>query len=513
MKAIISVSDKTGVLDFARGLAELGFEVYSTGGTHQALAQAGVAVASVSKLTGFPEILDGRVKTLHPAVHGGILARRDQPSHLEELAKSGIAAIDLVAVNLYPFVQTVTKPGVSLDDALENIDIGGPTMIRAAAKNFPHVLVMVDPADYPRALELLRSGQVSLDERRRLALKAFQHVASYDTAIAQYLRADADAFPEEMTLPLRKLFSLRYGENPHQKAAVYREESVLWGGQPWGIAAAEQLHGKELSYNNFLDADAAWRAALDFAEPTAVVVKHTNPCGLACHQDLTEAYRRALSGDPVSAYGGIVAVNRELTGETAEEIGKTFYEIVIAPAFSEEALTILQKKKNLRILQLDEKAAAGCASALEYRCVSGGFLVQQPDAYLDDAIELQVVTKRAPSEQEMANLRFAWKVVKHVKSNAIVIVKDRSLLGMGAGQPNRVTSVHLALRRAEERARGAVLASDAFFPFPDGVELAADGGVTAVIQPGGSIRDQEVIEAADARGVAMVFTGIRHFRH
>lgn len=513
MKAIISVSDKAGVVDFARGLAELGFEVYSTGGTHKALADAGVAVASVSKLTGFPEILDGRVKTLHPAVHGGILARRDQPSHLEELAKSGIAAIDLVAVNLYPFVQTVTRPGVSLDDALENIDIGGPTMIRAAAKNFPHVLVVVDPADYKRVLRLLRAGVVALEERRRLALKAFQHVASYDTAIAQYLRGEEEALPEQLTLSLTKLFDLRYGENPHQRGAVYRENSVLWGGQTWGIVAAEQLHGKELSYNNLLDADAAWRAALDFAEPTAVVVKHTNPCGLACYQDLTEAYRRALSGDPVSAYGGIVAVNRELTGEAAEEIGKTFYEIVIAPAFSEEALTILQKKKNLRLLQLDEKAAAGCASALEYRRVSGGFLVQQPDAYLDDAIELRVVTKRAPSEQEMANLRFAWKVVKHVKSNAIVIVKDRTLLGMGAGQPNRVTSVHLALRRADDRARGAVLASDAFFPFPDGVELAADGGVTAVIQPGGSIRDQEVIEAADARGLAMVFTGIRHFRH
>ncbi|MGQ9571623.1 MAG: bifunctional phosphoribosylaminoimidazolecarboxamide formyltransferase/IMP cyclohydrolase [Dehalococcoidia bacterium] len=516
MKAIISVSDKSGVVDFARGLSELGCQLYSTGGTHKALADAGVAVSSVSKLTGFPEILDGRVKTLHPAVHGGILARRDQPSHLEELAKSGIGAIDLVAVNLYPFVQTVTKPGVSLGDALENIDIGGPTMIRAAAKNFPHVLVVVDPADYARLLDLLRAGSVPLAERRRLALKAFQHVAAYDTAIAQYLRAEEEeAFPQQLTLSLSKLFDLRYGENPHQQAAVYREESVLWGGQTWGIVAAQQLHGKELSYNNFLDADAAWRAALDFDEPTAVVVKHTNPCGLASHQDLAEAYRRALSGDPVSAYGGIVAVNRELSGEAAEEIGKTFYEIVIAPAFSEEALTLLQKKKNLRLLQLDEKAAVGCATALEYRRVSGGFLAQQPDAYLDPDIvgELKVVTKRAPSEAELADLRFAWKVVKHVKSNAIVVVKDRTLLGMGAGQPNRVTSVHLALRRAEERARGAVLASDAFFPFPDGVELAADGGVTAVIQPGGSIRDQEVIEAADARGLAMVFTGIRHFRH
>jgi phosphoribosylaminoimidazolecarboxamide formyltransferase / IMP cyclohydrolase len=513
MIAIISVWDKTGAVEFARGLAGLGFQVYSTGGTHRALAEGGVAVSSVSKLTGFPEILDGRVKTLHPAVHGGILARRDRPAHLEELAKSGIEAIDLVAVNLYPFVETVLREDVTLDDALENIDIGGPTMIRAAAKNYPHVLVVVDPADYSQLLDLLRAGEVPLDVRRRLALKAFQHVASYDTAIAQYLRGEEDTLPDQFTIPLVKLFDLRYGENPHQRAAVYREESVLWGGKTWGIVAAEQLHGKALSYNNFLDAEAAWRVALDFAAPTAVVVKHTNPCGLACHEDLAEAYRRALSGDPVSAYGGIVAVNRELTGEAAQEMAKTFYEIVVAPTFSEEALAILQKKRDLRILRLDARAAIGCATALEYRRVSGGFLAQEPDAYLDDSIELKVVTKREPTEEEVADLRFAWKVVKHVKSNAIVVARERTLLGMGAGQPNRVTSVHLALRRAEERARGAVLASDAFFPFPDGVELAAEGGVTAVIQPGGSIRDEEVIKAADERGMAMVFTGVRHFKH
>jgi phosphoribosylaminoimidazolecarboxamide formyltransferase/IMP cyclohydrolase len=386
-------------------------------------------------------------------------------------------------------------------------------MIRAAAKNFPSVLVVVDPEDYQQVLELLRAGEVPLDVRRKLALKAFQHVASYDTAIAQYLRAEEDTFPEQFTVPLIKLFDLRYGENPHQRAAVYREDSVLWGGKTWGIVAAEQLHGKALSYNNFLDADGAWRASLDFAEPTAVVVKHTNPCGLACHEDIVEAYRRALSGDPMSAFGGIVALNRELTGEAAQEIAKTFYEIIIAPAFAEEALAVLQKKRDLRILRLHPRAAIGCATALEYRRVPGGFLAQEPDAYLDDAIELKVVTKREPTEEELADLRFAWKVVKHVKSNAIVVAKDRTLLGMGAGQPNRVTSVHLALRRAEERSRGAVLASDAFFPFPDGVELAAEGGVTAVIQPGGSIRDQEVIDAADARGLAMVLTGIRHFKH
>jgi phosphoribosylaminoimidazolecarboxamide formyltransferase/IMP cyclohydrolase len=513
VKAIVSVSNKTGVVEFARGLAELGFEVYSTGGTHKALEEAGVAAGSVSDLTGFPQILDGRVKTLHPAVHGGILARRDRPAHMEELKRSGIGTIDLVAVNLYPFVQTVVREGVTLEDALENIDIGGPTMIRAAAKNFPHVLVLVDPADYPRALEMLRSGQVPLDERRRLALKAFQHVASYDTAIAQYLRADTDTFPEELTLPLHKLFDLRYGENPHQKAAVYRENSVFWGGKTWGIVAAEQLHGKELSYNNFLDAEAAWRASLDFAAPTAVIVKHTNPCGLASNEDLLDAYRRALAGDPVSAFGGIVAVNRELTESVAEEMAKTFYEIVVAPAFSEGALAILRKKQDLRILRLDPQAAIGCGKAPDYRRISGGLLLQEPDAFPDDSIELKVVTQRAPTEAEVADLRFAWRVAKHVKSNAIVLVKDRELLGMGAGQPNRVTSVHLALRRAEDRARGSVLGSDAFFPFPDGVEMAAKGGVTAIIEPGGSIRDAEVIKMADAHGLAMVFTGIRHFKH
>ena len=402
---------------------------------------------------------------------------------------------------------------MTLEEALENIDIGGPTMIRAAAKNFPHVLVLVDPADYPRVLELLRSGQVPLDERRRLALKAFQHVASYDTAIAQYLRADADAFPEELTLPLRKLFDLRYGENPHQKAAVYREESVLWGGQTWGIVAAEQLHGKELSYNNFLDAEAAWRAALDFAAPTAVVVKHTNPCGLASHDDLAEAYRRALAGDPVSAFGGIVAVNRELTEAVAEEMAKTFYEIVVAPAFAEEALAILRKKQDLRILRVDRGRPSAAPRPWTTAASPAASWLQEPDAYADDSIELKVVTRRAPSEEEVADLRFAWRVAKHVKSNAIVLVKDRALLGMGAGQPNRRDQRPPGPARAEERARGAVLGSDAFFPFPDGVEMAAKGGVTAIIEPGGSIRDAEVIQAADAHGVAMVFTGIRHFRH
>jgi len=395
-------------------------------------------------------------------------------------------------------------------------------MIRAAAKNYPHVLVVVDPADYSQVLDLLRAGEVPLDVRRRLALKAFQHVACYDTAIAQYLRGEEDIFPDRFTIPLVKLFDLRYGENPHQRAAVYREESVLWAGKTWGIVAAEQIHGKAMSYVNFLDAEAAWRASLEFSAPTAVIVKHTNPCGLACHEDLAEAYRRAFAGDPISAFGGIVAVNRPADGRLATAIRESkhptsgqrlFLEIIVAPGFDDDALSILGKSPNLRILRIDPRAAIGCATALEYRRVSGGFLAQEPDAYLDDSIELKVVTKRAPTEEEVADLRFAWKVVKHVKSNAIVVARERTLLGMGAGQPNRVTSAFLALRQAGERARGAALASDALIPFPDTIEVAAEGGVAAVIQPGGAIRDEEVIKAADERDMAMVFTGIRHFKH
>jgi phosphoribosylaminoimidazolecarboxamide formyltransferase/IMP cyclohydrolase len=485
MKGIISIHDKAGLPEFARGLADLGVELYSTGGTHAALDKAGIPAKSISELTGLPEILDGRVKTLHPAVHAGILARRDLPEHRAELERQGIAAIDLVVVNLYPFVRTVTKPGVTLEDALENIDIGGPTMLRASAKNYPSVIVVVDPADYERLLEMLRAGDVPQQERRRLAQKAFQHVATYDTAISQYLRDPEDVLPGSFTIALSKLFDTRYGENP------------------------EQLHGKELSYNNVMDADAAWNAACDFAAPTVVIVKHTNPCGLASHNDLTEAYRRAFAGDPVSAYGGIVAVNRRFTAAVAGEIGKTFYEIIIAPDYEEEALALLRKKRDLRILRAMPPSAAG----LDYRRVVGGLLVQERDNIPDAQIEPKVVTQRKPTEMEMLDLLFANRVVKHIKSNAIAFVKDSALLGMGAGQPNRVTSVMLAARAAGDKAKGAVMASDAFFPFPDGIEAAAEAGITAVIQPGGSIRDQEAIAAADARKMAMVFTGQRHFKH
>jgi phosphoribosylaminoimidazolecarboxamide formyltransferase/IMP cyclohydrolase len=514
MRAIISVSDKTGVTDFARDLSQLSFEIFSTGGTKKALSQAGVPVKSISEITGFPEILDGRVKTLHPKVHGGLLARRDLPSHMAELAENKIAPIDLVAVNLYPFVQTVAKEGVTLEEALENIDIGGPTMIRAAAKNFPSVIVVVDPADYQLVVEKLRQGELALEERQRLAQKAFQHVAVYDTAISQYLRRDTEDFPEEMTIALKKRYGLRYGENPHQRAAFYAEQ-VAGGRGDTGITWAKQLWGKELSFNNILDADAAWGVVTDFAAPTVAIIKHTNPCGLASHDDITEAYRRALSGDPVAAFGGIVAINRTVDPATAEELRKTFYEIIIAPGYEAEALEILKQKKDLRLLEAELPPAYGAAPEgyLDFRRVRGGFLVQSSDSLAEDSLSLKTVTKRAPTEAEIRDLRFAWRAVKHVKSNAIVLAKDQTLVGMGAGQPSRIVSAQIAKEKAGEKTKGSVLASDAMFPFPDVVELAGASGVTAIIQPGGSIRDEDSIQAADKYNIAMVFTGIRHFRH
>ena len=514
MRAIISVSDKTGVTDFAKGLTKLGFEVFSTGGTKKALAEAGVPVKSVSEITGFPEILDGRVKTLHPAVHGGILARRDLPSHMRELAKNRIETIDLVAVNLYPFVQTVSKEGVKLDEALENIDIGGPTMIRAAAKNFPGVIVLVDPQDYQPVLEKLKKGDLPLAERKQLAQKAFQHVAVYDTAIAQYLRRDTEGFPEEMTIALKKRYGLRYGENPHQQAAFYAEPAV-GAGLDSGITWAKQLWGKELSFNNILDADAAWGVVTDFSAPTVAIIKHTNPCGLASHRDIAEAYRRALSGDPVAAFGGIIASNRAVDLAAAEEIGKTFYEIIIAPEYAAEALERLKRRKDLRILVAELPPGYGKAPAgyLDFRRVKGGFLVQDSDSLPEGSVNLKTVTKRKPTLAEIKDLLFAWRAVKYIKSNAIVLARDLTLLGMGAGQPSRIVSARIAVEKAGEKAKGSVLASDAMFPFPDVVEAAAKAGVTAIIQPGGSIRDEDSINAADKYNMAMVFTGVRHFRH
>ena len=514
MRAIISVSDKAGVTDFATELNRLGFEVFSTGGTKKALVEAGVPVKSISELTGFPEILDGRVKTLHPAVHGGILARRDLPAHMAELAKNKIETIDLVAVNLYPFVRTVSKENVTLDEALENIDIGGPTLIRAAAKNFPSVVVVVDPADYPLVLEKLRGGGLDLAERKRLAQKAFQHVAIYDTAISQYLGRDMEGFPEEMTVALKKRYGLRYGENPHQQAAFYAEQ-VVGTGVETGITWAKQLWGKELSFNNILDADAAWGVVTDFSAPTVTIIKHTNPCGLASHNDIAEAYRRAFSGDPVAAFGGIVAANRAIDLAAAKEISQTFYEIVIAPEYRAEALEILKRRKDLRILVAELPPGYGEAPAgyLDFRRVKGGFLVQNSDSLPEDSVNLKTVTRRKPTPAEIKALLFAWRAVKHIKSNAIVLAKDKILSGMGAGQPSRIVSAQIAIEKAGDKAAGSVLASDAMFPFPDVVEAAAAARVTAIIQPGGSIRDDDSIKAADEHNMAMVFTGVRHFRH
>ena len=505
----MSVYDKTGVLEFARALQQLGYELVSTGGTYKALSdEGGLPVQQVSQLTGFPEMMDGRVKTLHPKIHGGILARRDVPADLRELASHEIDAVDVVAGNLYPFIQAIGNAGVTIDEALENIDIGGPTMVRAAAKNFPFVVVVVDPEDYGWVADGLAAGGLSFDQRCRLAQKAFQHVAFYDNAVAGYLSSKAEGFPEELTMGYKKLYDLRYGENPHQKAAFYKDTPGNGG-----IANHRQLHGKNLSFNNVLDADAAWQVVNDFSEPTVAVVKHANPCGLAIGKNISEAYRRAFDGDPVSAFGGIVAFNGTVTAEAAESMRKVFYEIVLAPSYEPEALEVLRKKRDLRILEMPPHAGTP-EENWDLKRVSGGVLIQTGDVLEKDSASWRVVTQREPTSEEMRDLAFAWKAVKHVKSNAIVLAKEAALVGMGAGQPNRVTSVHLALRIAgDERAKGSVLASDAFFPFSDSIEQAAKARITAVIQPGGSIRDQESIDAANRHDVAMVFTGTRHFKH
>ena len=513
MKALLSVYDKTGIVEFGHQLVQAGVELVSTGGTHSTLSQeGGLPVAQVSDVTGSPEILDGRVKTLHPVIHAGLLARRDSNDHMAELENRGISPIDLVVVNLYPFAETINRPNVALDEALENIDIGGPTMLRAAAKNFPSVAVVVDPGDYQWVAGKLAGEGLSQQERRRLAAKAFHHVAGYDALVASYLSGEAgdgEAPAENIVLPLNRVATLRYGENPHQPGALY----VLAGGASGGIAQAEQLHGRELSYNNLMDADAAWRSVSDFAEPTVAVIKHANPCGLASREDLQEAYLQAYEGDTVSAFGGIVGFNRRVTAPAAEAMGPVFYEVVVAPGYDDDALEILRRKRNLRILSVGPVEPGRTSPIYDLRPITGGMLVQQPDVLDEDPSSWQVVTERPPSEAELQDLAFSWKAAKHIKSNAIVFAKDRTLVGMGAGQPNRVVSVHLSQRIAGDKARGSVLASDAFFPFPDNIELAAEAGVTAIVQPGGSIRDEDVIAAADRYGLAMVFTGVRHFRH
>ncbi len=519
LRAILAPYDKTGLIDLARGLEMLGVEMFATGNTERILLEAGVAIHAVSELTGFPEILDGRVKTLHPAVHGGILARRDKPEHLAELKAHHLELIDIVVGGLYPFQETVARAGVTLDDAIENIDIGGPTMLRAAAKNFQHVLPIVDPADYNDLLDALRDDSATLDWRRKLAVKAFQHVATYDTQIASYLRGDGDPFPNEITLAFSKRSDLRYGENPHQTAALYRQIDPNIRA-PEGIVNARQLNGKALSYVNILDADAAWSAACDFDVPTAVIVKHMTPCGIASRDDLAEAFALAFGADMISAFGGIIAINRPVDEALAKAIRGTkhptsgqrlFVEIIIASSYGAGAVELLSKSKDLRILEAPPVDMRG--RGLEYRGIAGGMLIEEYDRMAVDPPEMRVISKRQPTDTEVADMRFAWRCVKHVKSNAVVLVKDRVMVGMGAGQPNRVTSARLAVASAGEQAAGSVSASDALIPFPDTVEVCADAGVTAIIQTGGSIRDEDSVAVCDAHNMAMVATGVRHFKH
>ncbi|HVD00625.1 MAG TPA: bifunctional phosphoribosylaminoimidazolecarboxamide formyltransferase/IMP cyclohydrolase [Candidatus Dormibacteraeota bacterium] len=503
-RALLSVSDKSGLAEFALGLAELGYELFSTGGTLKALGEAGLEVHPVSDLTGFPEIMDGRIKTLHPGVHAGLLARRDKPEHLAALEEHGLRTIDLLCVNLYPFVETATADGVGFAEVIENIDIGGPAMIRSAAKNHASVAVVVRPEQYPRVLEGLATGGLPAEFRRQLAAEAYSHTALYDSAVSGWLREEP--FPPELPVAGRLVQVLRYGENPHQSAAFYR--------LPWtagGLAGAKQLQGGELSYNNIQDAAAAFALAAEFAEPAAAIIKHTNPCGCAIGTDLADAYRRAYECDTVSAYGGVVALNRPLDREAAERIAAIFVEVVIAPGFHPEGLDAMARRPKVRLLEALPVRSPW--PELEFRSVPGGFLAQTPDREPFSRERATVPTRRQPTAQEWEQLAFAWKVVKHVKSNAIVVAREGAAVGVGAGQMSRVESVELALRRAGERARGTVLASDAFFPFPDGVEAAIAAGVTAIAQPGGSVRDQDSIAAADRAGVAMVMTGIRHFRH
>ena len=508
-RALLSVSDKTGIVDFAKALHARGVTLVSTGGTMKAIAEAGIPVMSVSDVTGFPEMMDGRVKTLHPKIHGGILSIRDNPAHVAAMEEHGIVGIDLVCVNLYPFRETIAKPGVTMEEAIENIDIGGPSMVRAAAKNYKYVTIVVDPAQYEEIISRMDAG--TLDENFRLTLsqKAYLHTGLYDCAIADFLSKKVTAgeseMPDVLSMAYTKIQELRYGENPHQKAAFYKDPEATGG-----IAASRQLHGKELSYNNIVDMEAAWDLAAEWKDEVAcVIVKHTNPCGTALGKTAVEAFRRAFEADSKSAFGGIVAMNRECDKETAEAMAPIFFEVIMAPSFTKEALAILETKKNIRLIEVP----AVTVPEWQLKKVSGGLLVQTPDDSAETRADCTVVTKRAPTEEEWAAMEFAWKIVKHVKSNAIVISGKDVTYGVGAGQMNRVGSAEIAIAEAGEKVKGAVMSSDAFFPFGDTIEAAGKAGVTAVIQPGGSVRDQESIDMADKYGIAMVFTGHRHFRH
>jgi len=510
-RALISVSDKTGIVELAKELIALDVEILSTGGTAKRLRDSGLKVTDVSEITGFPECLDGRVKTLHPKVHGGILARRDDENHMAQLKDLGIETIDYVIINLYPFKNTIEKENVDLADAIENIDIGGPTMLRSAAKNYNDVTVVVRPCDYKRIIEELKAnGQVSADTKYDLALRVFQHTAEYDTLIATYLRErlGEEKYPETLTVAYEKVQDLRYGENPHQSAAFYREVKKTSG----TLADAKQLHGKALSFNNINDANGALDLLKEFTDPTIVAVKHTNACGVGSGIDLYDAFMKAYACDPQSIFGGIIAANRQVDAKTAEEISKIFIEIVIAPSFSEEALEILTKKKNIRLMVLEDILSAYSSHAVDMKKVSGGLLVQDVNRVLLEN-ELEVVTERIPTENEVKALEFAWKVCKHVKSNGIVFANDHQTLSIGPGQVCRIWAVTNGIKNSFLDLKGSVMASDAFFPFEDCIEAAAKAGVKAIIQPGGSKQDAASIEMANKYGIAMVFTGMRHFKH
>ncbi len=511
--ALISVSDKTGIVPFAKAIADLGYSILSTGGTASLLREEGLCVTSVSDVTGFPECLDGRVKTLHPYIHGGLLALRDNPEHMKTLADFNIAPIDIAVINLYPFRKTIEKENTSFEDAIENIDIGGPAMLRAAAKNYSGVAVLTDPEDYDRVIcELRETGSVSHETRLTLAYKVFAHTASYDALIADYLSKRTEVkipeFPNTLTVPLELQSSLRYGENPHQSAAFYKEMVNVSG----TLADAEQLHGKELSFNNISDTNGALELLREFNEPTVVAVKHANPCGVASADTLSKAWDMAYNADPVSIFGGIVAVNTVMDAQTAEKINSIFIEIVIAPDYTDEALSILTQKKNIRLLRLPSVECGVPGTGYDFKRVSGGFLVQNRDLKLLEN-ELQVVSDRKPTESELRDMLFAWRIVKHVKSNAIALAKDSCSVGIGGGQVNRIWATQQAIEHGGDRVPGSAMASDAFFPFDDCVRAAAAAGITAIIHPGGSKNDQLSIDACNELGIAMVVTGMRHFKH
>jgi len=505
-RALISVSDKTGILDFARELTRFNVEIISTGGTAKTLRDAGITVRDISDVTGFPEMMDGRVKTLHPRVHGGLLAIRHNPEHVAALEQHGIEPIDLVVVNLYPFAETIKREGVTREEAIEQIDIGGPAMIRSAAKNAHDVAVVVSAEQYAEVVDELKQndGALSRNTRNRLAQKAFAHTAAYDIMVSSYLASFSEALPDRLTWTMNKIADLRYGENPHQKAALYQTSTN------GGIANAEVLSGKEMSFNNYVDAEAAWQLVCDFEQTACAIIKHTNPAGAGLGETAAEAYRKALATDPVSAFGGIVAFNRTVDAVAAQEVTKIFTEVVIAPGYDARALEILQAKKNLRVIRM---STGEDAKGVELKQIGGGVLVQTRDDHMLDPAELNVVTTRKPTDGEIQALLFAWIVCKHTKSNAIVYARADQTVGVGAGQMSRVDSVKIGAMRAQLPVKGSVLASDAFFPFRDGIDEAARHGITAVIQPGGSVRDDEVIAAANEHGLAMVFTGVRHFKH